>query len=81
LTEQFDKALAELKDVEASLPAEIRPQYERLVATRGEDGMAAVMNRTCVACYTEITAQMYNDLLAARFVLCKSCGRLLYLPE
>jgi predicted nucleic acid-binding Zn-ribbon protein len=78
---QLDKALAELKEVETHLPTDIRPQYERLVAARGEEAMAAAINRSCVACYTEITAQMYNDLLAGRFVLCKSCGRLLYLPE
>jgi predicted nucleic acid-binding Zn-ribbon protein len=81
LKDQLSKALAELKDVETHLPDDIRPLYQRLVAARGEEAMAAVVNRGCVACYTEITAQMYNDLLAGRFVLCKSCGRLLYLPE
>jgi predicted nucleic acid-binding Zn-ribbon protein len=78
---QLNKALAELKDVEVHLPDDIRPQYQRLVAARGEDSMSQVINRGCVACYTEITAQMYNDLLSGRFVLCRSCGRLLYLPE
>jgi predicted nucleic acid-binding Zn-ribbon protein len=78
---QLDKAFAELKDVETHLPNDIRPHYERLVAARGEEAMAAALNRSCAACYTAITAQMYNDLLAGRFVLCKSCGRLLYLPE
>jgi predicted nucleic acid-binding Zn-ribbon protein len=81
LKDQFDKAQAELKDVEAHLPDDIRPLYQRLVAARGEEAMAAAVNRSCVACYTEITAQMHNDLLAGRFVLCKTCGRLLYLPE
>ena len=81
LKDQLTKALAELKDVEVHLPGDIRPQYERLVAARGEEAMAAAVNRSCVACYTEITAQMFNDLLAGRFILCKNCGRLLYLPE
>jgi predicted nucleic acid-binding Zn-ribbon protein len=81
LRSQLAKAEMDLKDVEAHLPEDIRPQYQRLVAARGEDSMAPVVNRGCVACYTEITAQLYNDLLAGRFVLCKSCGRLLYLPE
>jgi predicted nucleic acid-binding Zn-ribbon protein len=81
LQSQFTKAAADLKEVEAHLPDDIRPQYQRLVAARGEDSMTPVVNRGCVACYTEITAQLYNDLLAGRFVLCKSCGRLLYLPE
>ncbi|HMF15175.1 MAG TPA: hypothetical protein VKE94_22830, partial [Gemmataceae bacterium] len=64
LKDQLDKAQAELKDVEVHLPEDIRPQYQRLVAARGEEAMAAAINRGCVACYTEITAQMYNDLLA-----------------
>jgi predicted nucleic acid-binding Zn-ribbon protein len=78
---QLEKAEADLKEVEIHLPDDVRPQYQRLVAARGEDSMAPVVNRGCVSCYTEITAQMHNDLLAGRFVLCKSCGRLLYLPE
>jgi predicted nucleic acid-binding Zn-ribbon protein len=71
----------QIKTIEASLPAEVRPVYERLVSARGEEALATVEGRTCNACYTEITAQMHNDLLAGRLVLCKSCGRLLYLPE
>jgi predicted nucleic acid-binding Zn-ribbon protein len=81
LTEQLNQALAGIKQVESTLPADVRPQYDRLVAARGEDAMAAVENRTCMACYTEITAQAYNDLMLSQFVLCKSCGRTLYLPD
>ncbi|HXG11358.1 MAG TPA: C4-type zinc ribbon domain-containing protein [Gemmataceae bacterium] len=81
LAVMLEQAQKELKEIEAGLPADIRAQYERLVGHRGEDAMAAVMNRTCSACYTEITAQSYNDLLMGQFVLCKSCGRILYLPE
>ena len=81
LTEQLRQAQQQLKDVEATLPGDVRPQYERLVGHGGEDAMAAVQGRSCAACYTEITGQMYNDLLIGQFVLCKSCGRILYLPE
>ena len=78
---QLVKVQQSIKAVENSLPADVRPAYERLVAARGEDAMAAVQNRTCMACYTEITAQAFNDLMLSQFVLCKSCGRVLYLPE
>jgi len=81
MTEQLNKALAELKEIEVNLPGDVQPLYNRLVTSRGEDGMSAVQGRTCLACYTEITAQMYNDLLTGRFVLCKNCGGLLYLQE
>jgi predicted nucleic acid-binding Zn-ribbon protein len=51
------------------------------MAARGADAMAAVENRTCTACYTEITAQNYHELILGQLVVCKSCGRILYLPE
>lgn len=81
LSEQLQQALQQLKEVEATLPADVRPQYERLVGHRGEDAMALVQDRVCAACYTEITAQMSNELFIGQFVLCKNCGRILYLPE
>jgi uncharacterized protein len=81
LAEELNRALGAIKEVEATLPADVRPQYDRLVGARGEDAMAAVENRTCMACYTEITAQSYNDLMLSQFVFCKSCGRALYLPD
>ena len=81
LTEQLNQAVGAIKDVESTLPADVRPQYDRLVAARGEDAMAPVEHRTCMACYTEITAQSHNDLMLSQFVLCKNCGRALYLPE
>jgi uncharacterized protein len=78
---QRDEALRQLAAVEATLPPDMRAQYDRLVAAHGADALSAVQNRTCVACYTEITAQMYNELMRGMFVPCKSCGRMLYLPE
>lgn len=71
----------EITEVESQLPEDIRPVYERLVAARGEDALSAVQGRTCVACYTEITAQNYNEMRNGQFIVCKSCGRILYLPE
>lgn len=81
LTEQFRQAQKELAEVEASLPEEVRVHYLRQVAARGEDALSAVQGRTCQACYTEITAQSYNELMQGMYVPCKSCGRILYLPE
>jgi predicted nucleic acid-binding Zn-ribbon protein len=52
-----------------------------LVTAKGDDALAAVTGRSCSACYTEITAQNYNELVREQFVPCKSCGRILYLPE
>jgi len=81
LGQQLQEAVRTLATVEVGLPPDIRPLYDRQVGARGEDAMAQVQNRTCMACYTEITAQAFNDLMLSQFVLCKSCGRVLYLPE
>lgn len=81
LAAQLAEAQRQLTAIEVNLPADVRAQYERLVAYRNEDAMSMVANRTCTACYTEITAQSYNNLLMGQFVLCKACGRILYLPE
>jgi hypothetical protein len=81
LSRQRDELQKQLAEVEGTLPADIRPPYDRLIVAKGEDAMAAVEGRTCVACYTEITAQNTHDLNQGKFLLCKSCGRILYLPE
>lgn len=80
--EQLAQVREQIKQAEAELPVDAQTPYQRLVAHRGgADALAAVEGRTCRACYTEITAQQSNDLLVGRLVLCKSCGRILYLAE
>ncbi|MBY0522336.1 MAG: hypothetical protein K2R98_03015 [Gemmataceae bacterium] len=71
----------ELKAVEEQVPIEVRSLYEREVASRGEDALSLVQDRNCTACYTGITAQQYNELFQGMFVMCKNCGRILYLPQ
>jgi predicted nucleic acid-binding Zn-ribbon protein len=80
-TDRLNEALKSVREIETSLPDDVRALYERLVAAKGESAMSAVQGRTCTACYTEITAQNHNDLLQEKLVLCKSCGRILYLTE
>ncbi len=77
---QLAETQAQLQAQEAELPVKLRGQYERFVAAQGHDALATVHGQTCAACYTEITAQQYNELQQELFVLCKSCGRILYLP-
>ena len=43
--------------------------------------LAAVKGRTCTHCYTEITAQQFNELHQELYVLCKSCGRIFVLAS
>jgi predicted nucleic acid-binding Zn-ribbon protein len=81
LSAQLAEAQGKLAAAEALIPEDLRIQYRRLVGARGADALAAVRNRTCAACYTEITVQHHTDLQQEKFLACKSCGRFLYLPE
>jgi len=81
LSGQRERVFQQLAEIESTLPEDMRQQYDRLVKAQGDDALAAVAGRTCTACHTEITAQQFNELLSSRLVYCKSCGRILYLPE
>lgn len=81
LGEELLRTQAQLKEVEATLPEDVRPQYERLVGSRGEDALSLARNRTCSACHTGLTEQQHNDLLSGRLVICKACGRIVYLAD
>jgi hypothetical protein len=73
------RTLEELKAAETTLPDDVRPQYDRLIAAKGMDTLSGVRGRICSACYTEITSQMLSELQREVFMLCKNCGRMLYL--
>jgi uncharacterized protein len=73
------RAQAELSAVEAKLPEAVRTMYDRLVKAKRTDALAGVQGMICAACYTEITPQMANLLRTEDFVVCKNCGRILYL--
>ncbi len=84
--ESYQAQLGELEtaiiEAENIIPGDVRDQYRRVVKGRGADGMAPVENSACSGCYVSVTAQMLNDLINDDvLVFCKSCGRILYLPE
>lgn len=75
---QLQEAQTQLSQVEKEIPEKHRSNYNRLVASMGADAIAPVQGRSCGACFTEITAQSYNELQQQLFVTCKSCYRILY---
>jgi predicted nucleic acid-binding Zn-ribbon protein len=81
LGEELRQTQAQLKEVETTLPDNVRKDYERLVAAKGEDALSLAKNNTCSACYSALTEQQRNDLAAGRLVLCKTCGRIVYLAD
>lgn len=78
---QLKEALGQLKGVEAQIPRDLRPQYDRTINSMGADGFAAVLENSCTECNTDIIRSMELNLRNDELVVCRSCGRLLYLPE
>lgn len=67
-----------LAKFEATLPADVKPLYDRLVKSYGPDGLAGVDGRICQQCRTAMTEQQRSELLGGKFLCCAKCGRGLY---
>jgi predicted nucleic acid-binding Zn-ribbon protein len=82
LQSELARVEQELATAEEALPIEFKQDYKRIARARGEDALAAVDGgETCDGCNQLITPQMYDQLRCNKPVFCKTCGRLLYLPE
>lgn len=71
----------ELAQAEKALPADLKADYDRVVRSKGADSLAAADDGVCTGCGQQITLNMQNELKLSKLIFCKSCGRLLYLPE
>ncbi len=77
----LDRLQAELNNAEAGLPGDFREIYQRLIRSKGSDGMAPLRDQFCGGCNQQVTLNMVNALRLSQPVFCRSCGRLLYAPE
>lgn len=77
----IDRIQQEMRQVESELPGDFKVLYQRLVQARGEDALAVVNGDYCSGCNQHIPVNMINSLMLATPIQCKSCGRMLYLPE
>ncbi len=71
----------ELKEAEAQLPEDIRDFYQRAVRQKGEDALAVIENQFCSGCNQQIPLNLCAQVMLGKPLPCKTCGRLLYLPE
>jgi predicted nucleic acid-binding Zn-ribbon protein len=72
---------AELQECETALPPVVREIYQRIVRQKGEDALAAVEGGFCGGCNTLVPLNLQAEIRMAHPSFCKTCGRLLYLPE
>jgi len=88
----FEVKAADLQQVEAKLreqiaeaekivPAEMQPQYRRLVEAYGADCMASSENGLCNQCFVALTPQNRVQLNSGKLMFCSTCGRLIYPME
>jgi predicted nucleic acid-binding Zn-ribbon protein len=81
LESEISRISEELKAEEAKLPADFKADYDRIVGTRHEDGLARLDGECCGNCNQMITPQMHSELIMLKPILCRSCGSFIYLPE
>ncbi|MCL6502376.1 MAG: phospholipase [Pirellulales bacterium] len=81
LRADIDRLEAELAQAETQIPVDFRELYERVVRSKGDEGMAQVEGETCSGCYQRVTPNKMNQLLLGQVIVCGGCGRILYLPE
>ena len=72
---------ADLEVAEKVLVDDVRETYDRVVKQRGADGMAPIEGHSCGGCFQQLTGNMVSDLIMGRVIPCRSCGRLLYMPD
>ena len=72
---------ADLEVAEKELVDDVREKYDRVVKQKGADGMAPIEGHSCGGCFQQLTGNMVSDLIMGRVIPCRSCGRLLYMPD
>lgn len=81
LEAEVTRIRGDLQAAEKDLADDVREKYDRVVKQKGADGMSAVDGQTCGGCYQQLTGNMLSDVMLGRIITCRSCGRMLYLPE
>ena len=71
----------ELKRCEVELPPVIRDVYQRMVRQKGEDALAEVVDGCCGGCNQQVPINIQAEIRMSHPSFCRTCGRLLYLPE
>lgn len=78
---EMTSTLAKIKEIEPGVPKVHRASFDRTIESLGHDGFAGIRELTCSGCQGEITQQQRNELEDEQFVMCRSCGRILYLTD
>ncbi len=69
----------ELPQASECLPSKLQEMYRRLVTAYGADAFAPVENDACSECFVQFSPQQSVELRNGEVLLCRECGRLVYL--
>jgi uncharacterized protein len=72
---------AELAEREKELPEDILEFYRRTTRNGGEEALAVLEGQCCGGCHQQMPLNQCSNVMLGKPVVCKSCGRLLYLAE
>jgi predicted nucleic acid-binding Zn-ribbon protein len=67
-----------LAKAEQGIPEEYRSRYDMIVKKHGPDALAGVKDRICQGCRTKLTEQRQLEINDGIFILCSTCGKMLY---
>jgi predicted nucleic acid-binding Zn-ribbon protein len=81
LQQELARVEDNLAGTEMQLTPDFKVDYKRLVASRGEDAMAALEDVSCGGCCTGLPPRILDKLRMGHPIPCPSCGRLLYRSE
>ncbi len=71
-------SLVALEKAEEGIPEDNRSRYDQYIKAHGPEAFAAVKNRICQGCRTALTEQRELDVRHGTFLLCSTCGKMLY---
>jgi hypothetical protein len=79
---ELERLRNQRKDVQQNIDPELLYQYERIISAK-EDKLALVEAKdgVCQACMASLTSQEINLLMQGELVFCRSCLRILFLPD
>ena len=71
----------ELKQCESGLPADVREPYNRVIRHHADDALAVINSQYCGGCNQHVPLNVVAEIMLHIPKFCKSCGRMLYMPE
>jgi len=81
LEAEVERISGDLRVAEKDLADDVREKYDRVVKQKGADAMSPIDGQSCGGCFQQLTGNMVSELMLGRVIACRSCGRLLYMPE